>query len=133
MLARTIDVGSFKTAAELKITEVAFEALVTVLGMLERGEIEAAYFDMQEWWQPGRDRRGRYCGSVGCIGGWMDFVAVRAGHNVGELQPSWKNVDLHELCHPMTLDAWFATPGQAAVAVRNYLTSGDAQWKAVMG
>jgi hypothetical protein len=66
---------NFKTPAELRISEVAFTALVTVLGMLDRGEIAAEEFHMGDWWERGHDARGRFCGSVGCIGGWASYVA----------------------------------------------------------
>jgi hypothetical protein len=128
---------NFKTADELGLSEVAYNALVTVLGMLERGEIDAEHFDMDEWWAPGRDQRGRFCGSVGCIGGWAVFVAERAGHG----SECWKSprpahprelTPWNELFYPLDLDAWFATPAQAAHALRNYLISGNPQWALVM-
>lgn len=122
---------SFKTPVELEISETVFNALVTVLGMLERGEISAKEFDMEYWWEPGRDASGRFCGTVGCIGGWTTHVARRSGARAREIYVGYLD-PLYELFHPSVPMAWRATREQAVQAMRNYLTDGDPDWKWVM-
>ena len=125
---------NFKTAADLRISEAQREALVRLLGMLERGEIRhqlsesVSYeddgplcsFNMMEW----------SCGSVGCLGGWCDFLAerpfpvpVRDEPLYGLFFPDDEDI---ETITNYDYDA--ITTSQAATALRNYLTLGRANW-----
>src|SRR5438477_12156447 len=70
---------NFKTPNDLMITGAQFSALLTVLGMLERGEIPyeskpceigglreilPLHFNLAHW----------RCGTAACIGGWAEYV-----------------------------------------------------------
>lgn len=121
---------NFKTATDLGIEEVELEALVKVLGMLERGEIKREQFDMYQI--------KHKCGTPSCILGWANFVsngdAFPLAHRplmVG-LGPDWNRLSKEAKvifsfadCAP---NADKAKPDQAAIALRNYLTSGEANW-----
>jgi hypothetical protein len=125
---------NFKTA-DLGIKDVEFEALIKVLGMLEREELkhcvsgpnyamEPNGFNMGDWCT----RRGE-CGTVACIGGWVaiiteqdprDYVKDAKGH-------------LRELYYPpqgAKGEMLFGEikPPQAATALRSYLSTGEANW-----
>lgn len=60
---------NFLSATDLGVTEVEKEALITVLGMLERGEIDDDHFKMSNFWKE------EACGTVGCLCGWANFVS----------------------------------------------------------
>lgn len=123
---------NFKTPAELGIADMEFGALVKVLGMLEREEIESSHFDMEIF----QDQ----CGTIGCICGWCYFVSHgEAFPEVGNerhdrAEPLLKRLplQLQQLFYIKTgfTDApiWKATTSQAAIAVRNYLTFGEPRW-----
>lgn len=125
MLAR-----NFMTATELSLDEHERDALIGVLGMLERGEFgdlgrgefgDRNIFNMNCWY--GR----KECGTVGCIGGWCDalyntsFDHMNAGHPVDTL------------FYPGMVKDWNTiTQSQAAHALRNYLATGKPDWAAVV-
>lgn len=100
---------NFKTPTALGISDIEFESLVKVLGMLERGEIEKEQFDMRDVWHP--------CGAPACLIGWAGHVSGR------ELFTGRRSQDLFLLFASRR-----ATPAQAAIALRNYLTTGEANW-----
>lgn len=69
---------NFKTTADLGITDAEIEALIKVLGMLERGELKRAkttkekgtnLFHMGEW--------GYGCGTPACIGGYVALLTCQ--------------------------------------------------------
>lgn len=63
------------------------------------------------------------CGSIGCIGGWVEKELRRKGfaHQKG-----------NKLCYPIELRDWVGvTPAQAAKAIDNFLKDGDPRWKTV--
>jgi hypothetical protein len=131
---------NFMTAEVLGIKPEWRDALITVLGMMERGELVyvtrdelarmpttdtadfTGHFSMQHWNWP------KTCGSVCCIGGtaewiggvWFDDVRCR---NSGE------HITLGELFYDYPGDP---TIEQAARALRNYLTLGDPRWAEAM-
>lgn len=129
MLAR-----SFKTATDLGISEVERDALIKVLGMLERGELvhgarsmkdhptRLRVFNMGDW----------HCGSAGCLGGWTEYVGGLEQLSLHER--SYNSEGLHQLFYPD--GAGFCTPlemsnistQQAAHALSNYLTTGEPRW-----
>lgn len=136
---------NFKTPADLRLTDMEFESLVKVLGMLERGELRhdpkrmltGERFNMGVWrWNDG-------CGSIACICGWAYFISKGAAFP--ELQyfssrPE-RNEPLEDLFVPVKHpDAGVAnkrmlqiTTAQAAIALRNYLTHGEARWDEALG
>lgn len=108
MLAR-----NFMEPKSLGVTDKEFVNLVTVLGMLERGDIESRLFDMRTVGKP-------ECGSPGCIIGWMKTLAGTK-HFGGERMFEG---GLSELvaCRSNV------SPEQAAIALRNFLTTGRPSW-----
>jgi hypothetical protein len=111
---------NFKTATDLKIKDAGLSALIKVLGMLERGEIEAEKFNMETVGQPD-------CGTAGCILGWTRTIGIDEffGLAVSACLPPL-NKPLSALFY--TGNAFGATREQAATALRSYLTTGDANW-----
>jgi hypothetical protein len=135
MLAR-----SFKTAAELQITDSEYEAALVVLRMLERGELHHLFEDEQSHfnaWDRATIPNGfnmacsgvrTSCGTVACIGGWMAMhMKLHMRRYVGYTHsPSlrslfWGNTHSH------------TTTEQAAMAMRNFLTVGKPEWASTCG
>lgn len=116
---------NFKTATDLGITDAELDALIKVLGMLERGELQqydyaggSGLFDMTS--------KGSGCGTPACIGGW---VAALMGKNQLSYVNShrFEQKPLHDLYWNM--EAVFHGKAQhAAYAIRSYLTTGEANW-----
>jgi hypothetical protein len=132
---------NFKTPADLKIEDRWFEALVKLLGMLERGELrhtptsqikplcdervrpEVGLFNMNRWSVKFQ------CGTVCCLGGTAEAI--------GGFRFSAMPEALTHLFHPGH-DGWSIlhriggyetiTTEQAAIALRNYLTFGEPRW-----
>ena len=138
---------NFKTPVDLNLTDPEFEALVKVLGMLERKELQhsdlnhhsAPYptpatapntFNMLRW----------DCGTAHCIGGWAGVLigdhgvslSLKTGPGYGDglsdlFYPSPRN-------HGIKIDTGDITEDHAAIALRNYLTFGEPRWaEAVAG
>lgn len=121
---------NFKTAADLGLSDAEFDALAQVLGMLEREEIEPRKFSMRSTVHD--------CGSPACICGWAGHVSNWAAFPEAEKRFSGEAL-LRRL--PKQLNDLFlfsrgglhtpqarATPSQAAIALRNYLTHGEPRW-----
>lgn len=130
MLAR-----SFLTPEELNISDKQFDALVQVLGMLERGELPwhtkkavlplDVGFNMAKW----PSRLEGNCGSVGCIGYWCEKMGGA---------PRWefelnKTTEIGKLFYPHGFGAFATiTMDQGMQALSNYLTTGKADWAGVL-
>lgn len=113
---------NFKTAAELGIDGDKVSALVKVLGMMERGEISEDNFCMLDW----------TCGTVACIGGWAERMG---SPQFGYLEDMPKS--LARLVYPDSFgmkneQLRNITRAQAAHALRNYLTLGEARWAKIL-
>lgn len=119
---------NFKTPAELHITDDEFNALVKVLGMLERGEIaELPRHATMSYVTPTAAPTMFYmryteiesdCGTACCILGWAQHVGGR---------------QLFSTSFDSALGRLFAgrdvrDPELGARALRNYLTTGEANW-----
>jgi hypothetical protein len=140
---------NFKTPKELQLDDAEFSALVTVLGMLERGELKhrrdryddmhirnrvspgkrpvLKYFNMNWWLNKLEAEKDGDCGTVCCIGGAASAILGREFNSLSGTQ------ELHWLFHPPIASSWNSiTPKKAAQALRNYLTRGDARWYEVM-
>lgn len=128
----------FLAAEALGITEAEHDALVRVLGMLERGEIsyhEPLWGDMT----PGENFIGfnmsRFydrteCGTVACIGGWAEYVG-KLPHKA--LVMKRRDIPaLMRLFEPCCCGSDRIRPSQAALALRNYLTLGEPRWNEVL-
>lgn len=123
MLQRT----PYMTAEALGIDPNEHQALIAVLGKLERGELrhvpaygeaydefgDACGFNMFNW----------DCDSVCCIGGWAEHM----------MSSEFSMVEgaLFRLFFPEG-DRKSMTPDQAAQALRNYLTQGEPRWTEVL-
>jgi hypothetical protein len=130
--------NNFMAPSALGISDVEFESLVTVLGMLERGEIPDEQFTMRRVQHP--------CRTPACICGWANHVS---GGRAFPLQPQsrsaifstvtsygprWHNLpralrDLFGYGGRPTDPVYAATPAQAAIALRSFLTQGKARWR----
>lgn len=118
---------NFKTAADLCITDPELEALIKVLGMLERGDLshDGGQFDSDHGFNMGLSWEGKTgCGTVACIGGWCEIVmgVKPTTHLYRYIQGGplydlyWSHVDMG------------ITTDQAAIALRSYLTTGEPNW-----
>lgn len=144
MLAR-----NFMTAEALDIKEKEYNALVSVLGRLERGEIGHKNFDMacpmRSLWTTTTDfdggvlftSRTEECGTAGCIGG---YVAVEMGVAPARyVYESDKRSGLGRLYFPRDEGAGrlvdcihSIAPEEGAHALRNFLTTGEPCWDEVL-
>lgn len=109
---------NFKTPMDLGLSDPEFDALFKVLGMLERGEIEPEQFNMSRW-----------CGTICCIIGHARNLDARAFS--GPILD--RDVALRQLFGAGTvgrrkIGLSDIAPTQAAIALRNYLTHGEARW-----
>lgn len=124
---------NFKTPTDLQISDAEFEALVKVLGMLERQEL--IYSDVGKNLLPipngfnmGTWEQARACGTARCIGGWAAFLMKVdvEGYVIGA-----RCSTLNELFWGCPNDNK-ATTAQASIALRNYLTHGEPRWAEAM-
>lgn len=126
---------SFKSAADLGITEPQKEALMKTLVLLETGKLRhtpassdsdvtsrhfSGHFNMSNWGAK------HTCGTIACIGGTAELVGQVSFGYIYQIQ----NGPLKALfLPPMNSMTWAdITPAQAATALRSYLTTGDARW-----
>ncbi len=148
MLART-----FLTTEDLGLTDIQRDALIKTLGMLERGELVhiqgrdmpgyanvllpsgepgfTGHFNMSYWmYQIG-------CGTIACLGGTSAMVAgdehLWGDHHVEDDVPGGP---LERLFMPGGIDLLYEwkdiTTEQAARALSNYLTTGEARWEEIL-
>ena len=129
---------NFKSAADLGLTDQEHSALITTLGMMERGEIKffdvskcedighgtefTGLFNLGEWAE-------KYtCGTVACIGGTAELVGKLPRNSINDKCDILS--DLDDLCYPAFTGAIYnsTTVEQAAKALRSYLTTGKANW-----
>jgi hypothetical protein len=131
---------NFKSATDLKLTKQEYNALVTTLGMMERGEIKhvitnedeekgdygtefSALFNLASW-------ASRFeCGTVACIGGTAELIGKLKPYAISDKCGWYDMSDLDELCYPKgDIEYEKVTVEQAAKALRSYLTTGKANW-----
>lgn len=122
MLAR-----SFMPATDLGITEPEVDALVQVLGMLEREEIPESKFTMTLVGEP-------ECGTPGCILGWTRVVSVDVCRILACRMSANRALFWLFCPSPHTGDRspYVAERSEAASALRSYLTTGKANWAAAL-
>jgi len=129
---------NFLTYRKLHILKKEHEALIKMLGGLERDEFKwhrpMLYDD-----EPSRPRSGNFnmeafeqhCGTVCCIAGWCDKLYKT--HFVDKVDANWNGLDDLFVMYGFTDDEMSQVrPIQAAMALRNYLTTGNADWNTVM-
>jgi hypothetical protein len=132
---------SFKSAAELRISNEHIEALQKVLVMLETGKMIhidtymymnlagkekprgfSGLFNMDSW------TADRPCGTVACIGGTAELIS-----GLDFMRVTDSNRALYDLFYPQCISSYNKiTIGQAAQALWNYLTHGTAWWHKVL-
>lgn len=134
-----------KTAADLGIAQEVYDALLSVATDLETGKLkhvdiaEARHagthgnaFNMVEWHY--QSRPGTSCGTVCCIGGWVDLKLgyVPDQHHddfCGGGTVDDESDPLEDLFCPHDVEDWNSiTPSQAASAIRHYLQTGAIDW-----
>jgi hypothetical protein len=128
--------NNFMTPSALGISDVEFEALVKVLGMLERTEIPDEQFTMRRVQHP--------CRTPACLCGWANHVSSGRAFPLQEkpgptifssatYAPRWREMprplrDLFGYGGRATDPVYTATSSQAAVALRSFLTRGEPRW-----
>jgi hypothetical protein len=127
---------SFKSATDLRITEPEQRALIQVLGMLERGELR--HVEEQTECDDGFNigTQGQGCGTPACIGGWaarlMGKKDEREYVNSRMVRSRRMPVSGERPESGLSTLYWgyIGDPdtSQAAIALRSYLTTGDARW-----
>jgi len=137
---------NFKTPDELQVTDAEFAALLQVLGALERGELRhyslrgrrpSLRANVPNGFSMSEHICQSGCNTVACIAGWAYVFSGRKvfGFNGGIMGAFYRNDKLspalEELFYmysqdPGELDT--TTPQQAACALRNFLTYGEARW-----
>lgn len=151
MLAR-----SFKTAEDLGLSEKERDALIKVLGMLERGDLvhintgrsKFPMSDVPNGFNMAHIGHRTECGTIGCMAGWARFVSddyLLFQHCwVGDFARASPTADALRMLFlfgtrdsAMTLKSVHmrssdVTPEQAAHALSNYLTTGAADWAGVL-
>lgn len=132
---------NFKTATDLGISDIELDALIEVLGMLEREEIDQHHFDMANFLDE------EDCGTVACICGWAHYVSnhkafpellvVGTLPDIARRAPALRDLFMFHtsigdiINHPTyrhQRSVGSVTPAEAAIALRSYLTTGDANW-----
>lgn len=137
---------NLKTAAELGINDVEHGALVTVLGMLERGELVHGKYPIAKMFGRAPNEFNMAatldvepdCGTIACLCGWAHLVSDRKAFALFfERTPG----DDFDAVYPMSAPLrrlfgigarWGSLhnrmPEHAAIALRSYLTTGEANW-----
>lgn len=119
--------NNFKPAVDLGISDDALEALIKVLGMLERGEIGADKFNMMFIGNP-------ECGTPGCLLGWVRYTDIDSHHELVDRTTSKDyDVALSTLFYTRYSANYNITPEQGAFALRSYLTTGSPNWEEALG
>lgn len=131
---------AFLTSAELGITDAELDALIKVLGMLERQEVEYAKargtppddvtptaFNMGWVFGVGE------CGTTACLCGWAKELSGDRSlfewlFGEGGVRHPINGLFLTNSPIPAVSGLWDATPNQAAIALRNHLTTGEPRW-----
>jgi hypothetical protein len=128
--------NNFMTPSALGLSDVEFESLVKVLGMLERGEIADDQFTMR--------RVQHFCRTPACLCGWANYISAgrafplyaKAGLTIFSdptYGPRWRDMprpllELFAYGGRPADPVYAATPSQAALALRSFLTRGEARW-----
>jgi hypothetical protein len=142
---------TFLSAQALDISNRRYKAIVGALAFLESGKVthspnyehgivgKGKNFNMSCWY----NSTSYECGTVGCIGGWAEWVDARER----KVKLEWHSLFPMELFHHSNhnfhagLNNLFyptvdlpddITIPQAIKAIRNYLTMGFPDWKEVV-
>lgn len=133
---------NLKTPDELGLKDAEFQALRTVLGMLERGEIahsryRRTIYEFADGEKPQFFNMYSFitetdCGTACCICGWAEHIGHLPDNSL--VVKRYMLPHLEELFDPPArgvpdADMNAVTPAQAAIALRNYLTHGEPRWQ----
>jgi hypothetical protein len=128
--------ANFASAEQLCISDKERNALIDVLGRLERGELQHVQWDVADDDHVGFNMGTFKCGSVHCIGGWADRLwgtslstGISPINRTALYNLLYVAHDGDELEDLVLEDI---TVAQAAEALRNYLTTGAARWAEVL-
>lgn len=138
MLAR-----SFMSAAELRISEKPYAALITFLGMLERDEvrhenvpeggIQLFIQHLNNGMPVGFNMKwvavGKECGTVCCIKGWAECIA---GSRIDQYKEGLSQLFFMNGYEAPNNRPEDILPAHAALAINNYLTTGEPSWSEVL-
>jgi hypothetical protein len=137
---------AFLTARKLHLRKAEYEALISLLHMMERGEIVHAPMSVTEYGCPKPDKytglfnmraywaqasENPECGTIACIAGASDLLF--GTHFVDDYKR--RTSELHDLFAPHEIEIaryYDITVAQATQALSNYLTTGDACWYEVL-
>lgn len=135
--------SSFLSADQLGLSTKQHNALTSVLGMLERGELQHIPPNLDpdgaDYVGVGFNMATFSCGSVHCIGGWADRTY---GTDFASWSLLWcsnqgpQYLALYSLLYgdiSSDVELEDISVAEAAEALRNYLTTGSAQWVQVLG
>lgn len=123
---------NFKTAADLGLADDEHSALIKTLALMDGGKLTHVHPDWlgryeergftgnfnMGWWEAGHT-----CGTAYCIGGTAEIVG-----NVEFPLCAEQSIGLRNLFYPFGTAMERITVEQAAIALRSYLTTGDARW-----
>lgn len=143
-------IDTFLKAKQLNISNRQYNALIGVIALLKSGkltykenynvDVTVKGFNLGYWFQ----HTDSDCGSIGCIGGWAEWVDARERkvrwewHGLFPMEMFNKYCDefhegLNSLMYPDIAEYDEVTPQQAAKAVQNYLTTGYPDWEEIIG
>lgn len=129
---------NFKSPTDLGISDAEFSALIKVLGLLEREEVE--HFKVGSFaasrghgsptgFNMALIKTGTDCGTAACILGWARELAADRDLFRGELAS--KLEDLFCMGGSHGFRGKFSEeilPAEAAIALRNFLSCGEPRW-----
>jgi hypothetical protein len=128
--------NNFMPPSALGLSDVEFESLVKLLGMLERGEVPDDQFTMRRVQHPCRTP-ACLCGCANHLSGGRAFpLEEKPGATIFSgttYAPRWREMaprlqSLFAYGGRATDPVYAATPSQAAIALRNFLTEGEPRW-----
>jgi hypothetical protein len=121
----------FLSATSLRISDDWLQALIKTLALMESGEL--MHIPLKEITPEVFERGPRLfnmgqweCGTVGCIGGTAEIVGHVNFWGYGS------HAALYNLFFPRHPEYDEITLEQATQALRNYLTTGSAQWESIL-
>ena len=128
--------NNFMPPSALGLSDVEFESLVRLLGVLERGEIPDDQFTMRRVQHP--------CRTPACLCGWANHLSGGRAFPLEEkpgptvfssatYAPRWREMprrlqNLFAYGGRATDPVYTASPSQAAIALRSFLTEGEPRW-----
>ncbi len=122
---------NFMTADELGVNGLELRSLITVLGMLERGELRDVKSNEPHDSGFNIGCQGKGCGTPACIGGWVArLMSIEEMKYVDSYMPPppWEKREVK----PLTALYWeypdSVGVSESAIALRSFLTTGNPRW-----